>query len=160
MDPPLYSRVKLAVSWVDSYPKKQTSTDKVLAFIFWNVQIILFIDYLEKRTINSKYYIYYYIYVCFEGRNCQKTATNEGKNVLFHQDDAPCHKLIAMITKLHELHFKLLLHPPYSPDLAPSDYWLLADLERIPQGKRFGSNKVKLETEVKDKLFYKKVLNC
>ena len=37
------------------------------------------------------------------------------KKVLFHQGNAPCHKLIAMIAKLHELHFKLLLDPHNSP---------------------------------------------
>ena len=53
-------------------------------------------------------------------------ATNEEEKVLFHQDNAPCHKLIAMVAKIHELHFELhfelLLHPPYSPDLTPSHY--------------------------------------
>ena len=63
--------------------------------------------------------------------------------------------------QLDELHFKLLLHSPYSPDLAPSNYWLIADLKRMLQGKRFGSNeKVISETEAyfeaKDKLSYKK----
>ena len=61
---------------------------------------------------------------------------------------------------IYELHFKLLPHPPYSPDLAPSDYWLFADLKRMLQGKRFGSNeKLISETEAyfeaKDKLSYK-----
>ena len=37
------------------------------------------------------------------------------KKVLFHQDNAPCHKLIAMMAKLHELHFELLLDPHNSP---------------------------------------------
>ena len=87
-------------------------------------------------------------------------ATNEEK-VFFHQDNALCPKSIAMMAKLHELLFKLLPHPPYSPDLAPSDYWLFADLKRMLQGKRFGSSEeVISETEVyfevKDKSFYKK----
>ena len=39
-------------------PKTQTSTGKVLAYIVWDAQGILFIDYLEKeRTIHSEYYI-------------------------------------------------------------------------------------------------------
>ena len=39
-------------------PKTQTSAGKVLAFLFWDVQGILFINYFEKeRTINSEYYI-------------------------------------------------------------------------------------------------------
>ena len=41
------------------------------------------------------------------------------KKELFHQNNAPCHKSIAKMTKLRELHFELLLYPPYSQDLAP-----------------------------------------
>lgn len=53
-----------------------------------------------------------------------------------------CHKSIATkTTKLHELHLKLLFHPPYSPDLTPSDYYLVADLKRILQLTRFDANK-------------------
>ena len=52
-----------------------------------------------------------------------------------------------MVT-LSELGDELLPHPPYSPDLAPSDYWLFADLKKMLQRKRFGSNEeVIAETE-------------
>ena len=83
------------------------------------------------------------------------------KKVLFHQNNALCHKLIATMAKLYELHFELLPYPPYSPDLAPSNYWLFANLIRMLQGKRFDTNEeVILETEAyfeaKDKSFYKK----
>ena len=65
------------------------------------------------------------------------------------------------MVKLNELSFELLPHPPYSPDLAPSDYWLFADLKKMLQGKRFGSNEeVLAETEAyfesKDESFYEK----
>ena len=86
------------------------------------------------------------------------------EKVLFHQDNAPCHKSIPTMAKLPELHFELLLHQPYSPNLAPNNNWLFADLKRMRQGKRFGSNEVIAETEAyfktKDKLSYKKTLNC
>ena len=67
--------------------------------------------------------------------------------------------------KLHELHFELLLHPPYSSDSAPSDYWLFADHKTMLQGKRFSSNEeVILETEayLKPKINHstKKASNC
>ena len=77
--------------------------------------------------------------------------------MLFRQDNAVCHKSVAMMAKLYELNFELLPHPPYSLDLAPSNYWLFADLRRMLQGKRFSSNE---ETgayfEAKNKLFNKK----
>ena len=41
-----------------------------------------------------------------------KKNTNEEEKVLFHQDNAPCHKSIATMAKLHEMHFELLrTHP-------------------------------------------------
>ena len=65
------------------------------------------------------------------------------------------------MAKLHELHFELLLNSPYSPDLGPSNYWPFAEIKRMLQGKRFGSNKEEIpETEAyfeaKDKSLNKK----
>ena len=65
------------------------------------------------------------------------------------------------MAKFHELHLDLLPHPPYSPDLAPSDNYLFADLKRMLKGKRYSSDEeVIVETnanfEAKNKLFYKK----
>jgi histone-lysine N-methyltransferase SETMAR len=41
------------------------------------------------------------------------------------------------ITKLG---WTVLPHPPYSPDLAPSDFHLFGSLKDVIRGKRFGSN--------------------
>ena len=65
------------------------------------------------------------------------------------------------MVKLNELSFELLPHPPYSPDLAPSHYWLFADLKKMLRGKRFGSHEemfaeIEAYFERKDKSFYKK----
>ncbi|KAF7263152.1 hypothetical protein GWI33_003556, partial [Rhynchophorus ferrugineus] len=51
-------------------------------------------------------------------------------------------------------------HPPHSPDLAPSEYFLFPDLKRMFAGKKFSSNEeVISETETyfeaKDKSYYK-----
>ena len=100
-----------------------------------------------------------------KGEIAKKLPSMKKKKVVFHQDNAPCHKSIAMMAKLHELHFELLPHPPDSPDLAPSNYWLFANLKRMLPGRIFGSNEeVISETEAyfkaKDKSFYKKASNC
>lgn len=141
-------------------PKTQTSAGKVMASVFWDTHGILFIDYLEKgKTINSEYYMALLDRLSEEIK--KKRPQTQKKKVLFHQDNAPCHKSAKTVVKLNELRFELLPHPPYSPDLAPSDYWLFADFKRMLQGKRFGSNEeVIAETEAyfeaKDKSFYEK----
>ena len=33
--------------------------------------------------------------------------------------------------KKKKVHFELLPHPPYPPDLVPSDYWQFAGLKRM-----------------------------
>jgi len=65
--------------------------------------------------------------------------------VLYHHDNASSLKAMA---KLDQLRFELVAHPPYSPDLAPSDYYLFPNLKRWLQRKRFTSNEeVIAETE-------------
>ncbi|EFN73949.1 hypothetical protein EAG_11888, partial [Camponotus floridanus] len=42
--------------------------------------------------------------------------------------------------KLMELRFQLVLQPLYSPDLAPSDYYLFPNMKKRLTGRRFYSN--------------------
>jgi hypothetical protein len=43
------------------------------------------------------------------------------KGILFLQDNAAPHKAAITHRKLADLHFEVLKHPAYSPDLAPSE---------------------------------------
>ncbi|GFT82754.1 histone-lysine N-methyltransferase SETMAR [Nephila pilipes] len=136
----------------------QQSAAKVMASVFWDAHGIIFIDYLEKgRTINSDYYIA--LLERLKDEITEKRPHLKKKKVLLHQDNAPCHKSVKTMTKIHELGFELLPHPPYSPDLYPSDYFLFSDLKRMLAGKKFSSNEeVIAETEAyfeaKDKSYY------
>ena len=51
------------------------------------------------------------------------------------------------MAKLDQLRFELVAHSPYSPDLAPNDYYLFPNLKRWLQGKRFTSNEEVAETD-------------
>jgi histone-lysine N-methyltransferase SETMAR len=42
--------------------------------------------------------------------------------------------------KLRDLHYELLEHPPYSPDLAPSDFYLFLKLKLFLAGQCFSLN--------------------
>ena len=46
------------------------------------------------------------------------------KGVLFHQDNAPLNKSVVAMAAMPDCGFELVDQPPYSPDLAPSDYFL------------------------------------
>ena len=47
----------------------------------------------------------------------------------FHQDNAPLHNFILITYYLTKKGIKAVPHPPYSPDLAPCDFWLFPKLK-------------------------------
>ena len=56
------------------------------------------------------------------------------------QDNAPAHTSQVAMTAATECGFEVLPHPPYSPDMAPSDFYLFPKLKSNVRGKQFGSN--------------------
>ena len=46
----------------------------------------------------------------------------------FHQDNAPVHNSIFVTDYLTKMDIKTVPHPPYSPDIAPCDFWLFPKL--------------------------------
>jgi len=142
-----------SAEWLESHesrpkrPKDQRSAGKVMASVFWDAHGIIFIDYLQKgRTVTGEYYA-----ALFDKLNDEikkKRLHMAKKKVLYHHDNAPSHTSLKAMAKLDQLRFELVAHPPYSPDLVPSDYYLFPNLKRWLQGKRFRSNEeVIAETE-------------
>ena len=46
----------------------------------------------------------------------------------FHQDNAPVYNSILVTDYLTKMGIKIVPHPPYSPELAPCDFWLFSKL--------------------------------
>ncbi|KAM0726119.1 Histone-lysine N-methyltransferase SETMAR [Formica fusca] len=59
------------------------------------------------------------------------------KNIILHHDNARPHAALGTRQKIAELGWEILSHPPYSPDLAPSDYHLFLSLQNFLRGKKF-----------------------
>uniref|UniRef100_A0A0N5BRP8 DDE_3 domain-containing protein n=1 Tax=Strongyloides papillosus TaxID=174720 RepID=A0A0N5BRP8_STREA len=61
---------------------------------------------------------------------------NKRDPILLH-DDAKPHVSKTTMQKLKELECETLAHPPYSPDLSPTDYHLFKELELYLRQKKF-----------------------
>ena len=59
------------------------------------------------------------------------------KRVLFQQDKAKPHTALKTQQQIEELEWELLPHPAYSPDVAPSDYYLFRSMEHFLRGRHF-----------------------
>ena len=62
------------------------------------------------------------------------------KGVMFLRDNVPAHRALAAQKKMAYLVFPSLDHPPYSPDLAPSDYHLFPGLRKQLKCRHFSSD--------------------
>jgi histone-lysine N-methyltransferase SETMAR len=52
------------------------------------------------------------------------------RNVILLHDNARPHTAVLTQDKLKEFHWEILEHPPYSPDLPPSNYHLFGPLKK------------------------------
>jgi len=70
----------------------------------------------------------------------KNAARMSPKGIFFLYDNAPAHRALATQKKLVYLGFQCFHHPPYSPDLAQSDYHLFPVLKKQLKGRHFSSD--------------------
>jgi transposase len=58
---------------------------------------------------------------------------------IFLHDNAASHTTMAVQQFLTKNNIPIVPHPPYSPDLAPSDFWLFPTLKIGLRGRRFAT---------------------
>jgi len=116
-----------------------TSARKVMATVFWDADGIVLVDYLEHgSTITGPYYTDQVGQVREALKEKRRRKLRRG--VLFHQDNAPAHTSSPALAAIRNAGFELLRHPPYSPDLAPSDFYLFPKRKEFMKGRRFADD--------------------
>ena len=130
--------------------------------VFWDSKGIILIDYKPAGTsITGEYYanVIKQLWVAIKEKRRGKLAAG----VLLLHDNAPVHRVAQ--AAIRECKFEQLNHPPYSPDLAPSDYYLFRNLKSHLRGTRFrDDDELKAATEAcfEDHIdgFYFKGIDC
>lgn len=116
--------------------RTQPSAGKVLATIFWDAKGVIHIDYLpHKTTVTGLYYAALLVRLRDSIKEKRRGMLSHG--VLLLHDNAPAHTSAIAQAALHEAGFEQLAHPAYSPDLAPSDFYLFRHLKAHLRGQRF-----------------------
>ncbi|GFX10299.1 histone-lysine N-methyltransferase SETMAR [Trichonephila clavipes] len=112
---------------VQTVAKPGLMARKVLLCIWWHWKGILYYEYSYRQTLNSDLY-------CQQLDRWKLVIDQKGpelanrRGVALHQDNSRPHTSIVTRQKLWELDWEVLMYPPYSPDLAPSNYHLLLAL--------------------------------
>ena len=107
--------------------------------VFWDSHGVILIDYLQRaKPITGAYYAS--LLDKLNAEFADKRPYLQRKKILFHQDNTTSHTSAVAMTKINELRFDLLDHPPYSPDLVPSDLFLFPHPKIVLGGQRFSPN--------------------
>lgn len=125
-------------------PTRMTNK-KFLASVFWDSKGLLLFDVLPPNvTLNSEIY-------CGQIEKLEDAIQSKRrrpcKDHYFLQDNARPHIATTSINKLKELGFNILSHPPYSPDLSPSDFYLFHPMKSSIRNRTF-NNSVDIQNEL------------
>ena len=108
-------------------PKRMIGSKKVMISVIWGITGIKSITMLPiGEKFNKKFFAQRVL-----GDFAKNIATN---GYFLHMDNSRPHLAFKELT---ELGMKILEHPPYSPDLAPSDFFLFGFLKKLLKGQEF-----------------------
>ncbi|GFX01378.1 histone-lysine N-methyltransferase SETMAR [Trichonephila clavipes] len=133
-----YDNIVLNRSWSKCGEAAQTVTKpgltskKVLLCIWYAWKGIIYYELLPYgQTLNSEIYCQQLDRLkLVTDRTTARIANRRG--VVFHQDNTKPHTSLVTHQKLWELGWKVLMHPPYSLDLAQNDYHLFC-IAKLPK---------------------------
>ena len=110
-----------------------------MATVFWDAKGVIMLDFLPKiSTITIVY--------CANLLDQLRAAIREKrrgklpKGVLLQQDNPRVHTCKVGMDAVERNGYKLIPHPAYSPDLAPSDFFLFPNLKKSIRGLHFRSD--------------------
>jgi transposase len=114
-------------------PKQGLGCEKVMIWTFWGVNVTpVFVDLPKGETMTAK---------VFEKLVLDKLIPVEVEkgtsqtDLILHFDNAACHKARLISDRIERAKLRVMPQPPYSPDLAPSDFFLFGYLKRRLRGK-------------------------
>ncbi|UYV61541.1 hypothetical protein LAZ67_1005219 [Cordylochernes scorpioides] len=123
----------------ESTPKKgkvSISAGKVMAIVFWDCKGVLLVDYLPPNTtVNAARYCE--VLTKLRAAIKRKRPGILSRKVLLVLDNARPHAARTNQTLVENFKWEIFTHPPYSPDLSPSNFHLFPALKFHLGGKQF-----------------------
>ncbi|UYV79223.1 hypothetical protein LAZ67_17001623, partial [Cordylochernes scorpioides] len=136
-------------SWglLGQFPKRKPRPNrlgkKAMLCVWWDQTGVVYFELLKPgETVNTSRYEQQ-MHSLREALNEKRPELREKHNKLIPQhDNAPAHNATVVKNTIKDLGWELLPHPPYSPDLAPSDYHLFTSLGHALKNQEFSNSDI------------------
>ncbi|XP_015436815.1 PREDICTED: histone-lysine N-methyltransferase SETMAR-like [Dufourea novaeangliae] len=139
----LYDNRRRSAQWLDQderpkhFPKPKLHQKKVMVTVWWSRRGIIHYNFLKPgETVTSVKHCHEIDKVHKKLKDLCPILVNRKGPILLH-DNARPHVSRITVQKLNELGYETLPHPPYSPDLSPTDYHLFKHLKIFLREKNF-----------------------
>jgi histone-lysine N-methyltransferase SETMAR len=139
-----YENPKRKKSWVKpgepstSTPKRNIHGSKVMLCIWWDQKGVVYYELLKSgETVNADRYRQQLINLKRALQEKRSEYAKRHDKVIFQHDNARPHIAKPVKETLEALRWDVLPHPPYSPDIAPSDYHLFRSMQHGLSGQHF-----------------------
>lgn len=120
-----------------SMSKAGVHQKKVMLCCWWDRKGVVYYELLkENETVNADRYCSQLDVLNTEIQRKRPSLANR-KGVILHHDNARPHVARKTAQKIAELGWETLPQPPYSPDIAPSDYHLFRSLQNFLDGNEY-----------------------
>ncbi len=122
-------------------PKRSRTCRKAMIIVFFDSHGLVYWHWVLNGTVNTQTYIYVLRHLRLAIRNRRRHLWSHRtvQPYLLHDDNASCHTSdgTARFQQLNGI--VRVPHPPYSPDLAPCEFFLFSHLKRQIRGVEFNS---------------------
>jgi hypothetical protein len=109
--------------------KQKIDTEKCLILVIWSVNgIHSLLDVAKGTAYNTKFFSDFVVPDLLENI-CAGSRRRTLKGVIMHLDNASLHNSKKSNECLTEFHARRVPHPAYSPDFAPSDFFLFGPVK-------------------------------
>lgn len=145
---------------VPSTSKPGLTINKRMLCIWWDIQGPIHYELLKpNEKLNSERYCQQ-LDDLNQAIKVKRPAMFNRKHIILHQDNARPHTALGTRQKIGQLGWEILPHPPYSPDIAPSNFHLFLSMQNFLNGKKFLNEEDVQQALLqffasKDKAFYK-----
>lgn len=120
-------------------PRQSRSKIKVMLTVFFDYRGVVHYEFLPPgQTVNKEYYLSV-MRRLREAIRLKRPDLWKDNSWLLHFDNAPSHTALVLRDHFAKNSTHIIPQPPYSPDLAPCDFWLFSKLKRPLRGHRFES---------------------
>ncbi|KAA6398357.1 MAG: hypothetical protein EZS28_006119, partial [Streblomastix strix] len=120
----------------DEHEKTTVATPKTMLTVMFSGKRFWLVDFLPHGiTMNSHVFIDRILGPTMDAIDDEYPDIDT--EVILHIDNSPVHNSKISKNYVKDTILHRVDHPAYSPDLAPSDFWLFGDLKRSMKGQRF-----------------------